>query len=89
MFYLLAHWLQQFNPHFSLFFYITLRAILACLTSLVGSILLAPKMIRFLKVLSFGQVIRELGPESHQSKAGTPTMGGILIVSAIVISSIL
>lgn len=89
MFYALAQWLQHINPHFSLFFYITLRAIFACLTSLVGSIVLAPRMIRFLKVLSFGQVIRELGPSSHQSKAGTPTMGGILIVFAIVISSLL
>ena len=89
MFYALTQWLQQYNPHFSVFHYLTLRAILSCLTALFFSIVFAPHLIRYLQKLSFGQVVRQEGPESHLSKAGTPTMGGLLIVAMIIVSSLL
>ncbi len=88
MLYALALWLIRFNPHFAVFHYLTLRAILSCLTALLLTICLGSWTIRFLQKLSFGQVIRKEGPSSHQSKKGTPTMGGLLIISAIIIASV-
>jgi len=89
MLYALALWLTRFNPHFVVFHYLTLRAILSCLTALLLTIWCGPWTIRFLQKLSFGQVIRKEGPASHQKKSGTPTMGGLLIISAILISTLL
>lgn len=89
MLYALAIWLRHLNPHFYVFHYLTLRAILACLTALLFSIWFGPFTIRLLQKLAFGQVIRKEGPESHHAKAGTPTMGGVLIVSAILVSTLL
>ncbi len=89
MLYALALWLTHFNPHFAVFHYLTLRAILSCLTALLCSIWLGPWAIRFLQKISFGQVIRKEGPSSHHKKAGTPTMGGLLIISTILIASLL
>jgi phospho-N-acetylmuramoyl-pentapeptide-transferase len=84
----LFDWLARFNPDFSLFGYLTLRAILGALTALGISLLLGPWFIRRLVRGQVGQPIRALGPESHFSKAGTPTMGGALILFAIVLSTL-
>ncbi len=83
------NWLAGFNPDFNVFSYLTLRAILGALTALGLSLLLGPSFIRRLVRGQVGQPIRELGPESHLSKAGTPTMGGALILFALVLSTLL
>ncbi|HPR63797.1 MAG TPA: phospho-N-acetylmuramoyl-pentapeptide-transferase [Thermoanaerobaculia bacterium] len=81
---LLPH-LRSFHGVFNVFQYITFRMAMAALTSMVIIFVLGPWFIRTLKSLQFGQVIRNEGPDSHFRKAGTPTMGGLLImVSAIV-----
>ena len=85
----LADFLSEWFPSFSVFQYLTLRAILGVLTALGISLLVGPKMIRNLALRQIGQSIRNDGPESHLSKAGTPTMGGALILVAIVISTLL
>ncbi len=85
----LFQWLEQFNPNFSVFGYITLRAILGALTALAISLLLGPSFIRRLVAGQASQPIRELGPKSHFAKAGTPTMGGALILFSIVVSTLL
>jgi len=82
-------WLAEINPDFSVFAYITLRGILGALTALAISLLLGPSFIRRLVKNQVGQPIRKLGPESHFSKAGTPTMGGALILFSIVVSTVL
>ncbi len=74
---------------FRLFGYVTFRTALASLTALALSIALGPWFIRRLTELRVGQYIREEGPKSHQKKAGTPTMGGLLIVVAIVVPTLL
>lgn len=85
----LADWLSaEWSPLRALQ-YITLRAILAALTAFAVSLLLGPKFISWLVYQRVGQPIRELGPQSHQSKAGTPTMGGTLIVAAVTASTLL
>ena len=83
MLYELFTWLTQFNPDFNVFAYITLRAILGALTALAISLLLGPSFIRRLVKKQVGQPIRKLGPETHFSKAGTPTMGGALILLGV------
>ena len=82
-------WLEQFNPDFNVFAYITLRGILGALTALAISLVLGPSFIRRLVKKQVSQPIRKLGPESHFSKAGTPTMGGALILFSIVVSTLL
>jgi phospho-N-acetylmuramoyl-pentapeptide-transferase len=80
------------RPHFSplnVFRYITVRTAVASLTALVLSLLLGPWMIERLRELQVKQYIREEGPKAHQKKAGTPTMGGLLIVAAIVVPTLL
>ena len=80
------------RPHFSplnVFRYITVRTAVASLSALVLSLLLGPWMIGRLRELQVKQYIREEGPKAHQTKAGTPTMGGLLIVAAIVIPTFL
>ena len=89
MFLTLAEYLQQFDSGFAVFQYITLRAILGTITALVLSLLIGPMMIRKLSSYKIGQQVRDDGPESHLSKAGTPTMGGALILVAIAISTLL
>lgn len=69
--------------------YITFRTAAAAVTALLLSLLLGPPMIRLLKRLLVGQEIREEGPKSHLSKAGTPTMGGLLILLAVVVATLL
>ena len=81
--------LQAWNPDFNVFSYITLRTVLAALTALALSLLLGPMFIRRLQRRQVGQPIRELGPKSHLSKSGTPTMGGVLILFSIVVSALL
>lgn len=89
MFLTLAEYLQQYESGFSVFQYITLRAILGTITALVLSLVIGPTMIRRLSSYNIGQQIRDDGPQSHLSKAGTPTMGGALILVAIAISTLL
>jgi phospho-N-acetylmuramoyl-pentapeptide-transferase len=85
----LADWLQQFEAGFRVFSYLTLRAILSTLTALLIAVIIGPKMIRWLQRMQIGQTIRDDGPESHLAKSGTPTMGGLLILAAIVSSVLL
>ncbi|GAB3011534.1 phospho-N-acetylmuramoyl-pentapeptide-transferase [Bowmanella dokdonensis] len=85
----LAEWLRQFDPGFNVFSYLTMRAILATLTALITSVFLGPRLIRWLQRMQIGQTVRTDGPESHLSKSGTPTMGGVLILAAIVSSTLL
>lgn len=86
---LLADWLAQFDTGFRVFSYLTLRAILSTLTALLIAVIIGPKMIRWLQHMQIGQTIRDDGPESHLAKSGTPTMGGLLILAAIVLSVLL
>jgi phospho-N-acetylmuramoyl-pentapeptide-transferase len=74
---------------FNVFGYLTLRAVMAVLTALVISFVIGPWMIDRLKILKFGQAIRDDGPQSHLIKAGTPTMGGALILSSVTVSTLL
>jgi len=86
--YHLAMWMKESVSTFNLFSYLSFRAILGVLTALVFSFAFGPLMIRKLHDFKFGQVIREVGPKSHQAKTGTPTMGGVLILCAITISTL-
>ncbi|MDY6829488.1 MAG: phospho-N-acetylmuramoyl-pentapeptide-transferase [Pseudomonadota bacterium] len=86
---LLTEYLAKFEPGFQVFQYLTLRAILGVLTALLISLFVGPWMIERLTLLQIGQSIRKDGPESHLSKAGTPTMGGALILVAIAAASLL
>lgn len=85
----LTRWLTQLESLFALFNYITLRGILAALTSLFLSLWLGPAVIRRLAQFKGGQPIRSDGPQSHFSKAGTPTMGGSLILVTVFLSVML
>jgi phospho-N-acetylmuramoyl-pentapeptide-transferase len=90
----MLYWLlyQQLYPAvraFNVFHYVTTRAMLASLTSLFLCIVLGPWLIQKLRYFQVGQHIREDGPKSHMKKAGTPTMGGVLIVISIVGSNLL
>ncbi|MFZ8927842.1 MAG: phospho-N-acetylmuramoyl-pentapeptide-transferase [Gammaproteobacteria bacterium] len=85
----LTEYLFQFNPDFQVFQYLTVRGILAILTSMALSLLIGPYMITRLNHHQIGQVVRDDGPESHFSKAGTPTMGGALILISILASCLL
>ena len=89
MLYSLAEYLTQFHSGFNLFQYLTMRTILGVLTALVISLIVGPVMIKYLSSYNIGQSVRDDGPESHFDKAGTPTMGGALILVAIVTSTIL
>jgi len=82
-------YLSQFHSVFNVFQYLTLRAILGVLTALLISFVVGPWMIRHLSFKQIGQQVRDDGPESHLSKAGTPTMGGALILVAIVSATLL
>ena len=84
----LADYLSQFFSAFSVVQYLTLRGILSVLTALTISLLAGPILIRRLNQLQMGQAIRNDGPQSHLSKAGTPTMGGALILLSIFISTL-
>lgn len=85
----LAEYLARFYSGFNVFQYLTLRTILGVLTALMISFVIGPIMIRHLSVRQIGQQIRNDGPQSHLSKAGTPTMGGALILVAIAVATLL
>ena len=85
----LADWLEKYIDVFRVFHYLTFRAILGVLTALVISLLVGPHMIRRLSRYKIGQSIRDDGPQSHFSKAGTPTMGGALILVSVATSTLL
>ena len=85
----IAEFLTKYNSDFHVISYITVRAILALLTALLLSLWIGPKVIRRLQLLKFGQVVRDDGPESHFAKKGTPTMGGVMILFAIGVSTLL
>ena len=80
---------SYFFKGLNVFQYVTFRTAMAVVTSLLISLLLGGRVIKKLADLKFGQEIREEGPASHQEKRGTPTMGGILIISSVFLSSIL
>lgn len=85
----LARYLAQDINGFNVFNYITLRAVMATLTALVISFVVGPGMIRKLTQYKVGQAVRDDGPQTHLIKAGTPTMGGALIIVAIGLSTLL
>ena len=88
----LAQWLQSLSPEFGffrVFQYLTFRAVMAALTALVMGLLAGPWVIRRLTRLKIGQPVRGYGMESHLVKSGTPTMGGVLILLCITISTLL
>lgn len=86
---LLTAYLSKYFTFFTVFNYLSLRAILGVLTALFISLLIGGKVIRLLQRLQIGQAVRDDGPQSHLSKAGTPTMGGVMIIFSIAISTLL
>jgi phospho-N-acetylmuramoyl-pentapeptide-transferase len=85
----LAEFLKQYYHAFNVFSYLTLRAILSTLTALLVSFILGPFFIRRLAFRRIKQVIRKFGPPSHLVKAGTPTMGGTMILIGIAVATLL
>src|SRR5215813_1452193 len=89
LYWLLYEQLQRYVSGFRVFRYTTFRTAFASLTALFLCIVLGPWLINKLRQFQIGQYIREEGPKSHQKKAGTPTMGGVLIIISIVIPTLL
>ncbi|AIL32317.1 phospho-N-acetylmuramoyl-pentapeptide-transferase [Basilea psittacipulmonis] len=89
MLYAFFVWLSKTYSFFSVFDYITLRAVLACATALLIGLFFGPMVIEKLKALKIGQAVRQYGLETHLVKDGTPTMGGVLILISIGISTLL
>ena len=87
MFYYLLYPLQDYISGFNIFRYITFRAAWAAITALVISLFVGPYIIRQLHKHQIGEEIRPDGPKTHFKKAGTPTMGGLIILAAVVIPS--
>ena len=85
----LAQWLAKEYRVFNVFNYITLRAVLACMTALIISFIIGPAMIRKLTAYKIGQSVRDDGPQTHLVKAGTPTMGGALVLVAVTVTTLL
>ncbi len=88
----LALWLQELGPEFGflrVFQYLTFRAVMSAMTALLLGVAVGPYFIRRLTELKIGQPIREYGVQSHLSKSGTPTMGGVLILFSIAVSTLL
>ena len=89
---MLAQWLQGLSPDFGflrVFQYLTFRAVMAALTALLIGLAAGPKVIAMLRALKIGQPIRGYAMETHLSKSGTPTMGGVLILASLAISTLL
>ncbi len=86
---IITQWIAQDIRAFNVFSYITLRTMLAALTALVISFVVGPAMIRKLTAYKIGQSVRDDGPQTHLIKAGTPTMGGALILVSIMITTLL
>ena len=89
MLYHLMPSLTDVNFVFNVFRYITFRAAGAVVTALIIAFVLGPIVIKHLQRAKVGQIVREVGPESHWSKAGTPTMGGVIIIISTVLSTLL
>ena len=89
MFLYLLEYLSSINNDFLVFEYITLRAILSIITALFISLLLSPYIIKKFSLNNVSEVIRDDGPSSHLNKTGTPTMGGLLILSSLIITTFL
>ncbi|MFP5358048.1 MAG: phospho-N-acetylmuramoyl-pentapeptide-transferase [Gammaproteobacteria bacterium] len=89
MLYHLAEFLKAHITGFNVFSYLTLRSVLGILTALIFSFAFGPWLIERLYRFKFGQPVRDDGPQSHLKKTGTPTMGGVLILSAITLSTLL
>ena len=85
----LSDYLMRFDSNFAVLQYITVRGIFSVLTALIVSLIIGPTLIKKLNDHQIGQVVREDGPETHFSKAGTPTMGGALILLSILFSTLL
>ncbi len=85
----LANWIATDVRAFNVFTYITLRSVLATMTALMISFVIGPRMIRKLTEYKIGQSVRDDGPQTHLIKAGTPTMGGALILVSIIITTLL
>jgi len=85
----LTQYLSEYYSGFNVFTYLTFRAILGTLTALIISFIIGPYMIKKLSILKIGQTVRDDGPETHFSKAGTPTMGGALILAAVSAATLL
>ncbi|HEY8048031.1 MAG TPA: phospho-N-acetylmuramoyl-pentapeptide-transferase [Ramlibacter sp.] len=88
----LATWLQTLGPEFGfvrVFQYLTFRAVMAAMTALLIGLVAGPGVIRYLTELKIGQPVRGYGMETHLVKSGTPTMGGVLILISIIISTLL
>jgi phospho-N-acetylmuramoyl-pentapeptide-transferase len=89
---MLAQWLQTLSPdfgYFRVFQYLTFRAVMAALTALLMGLIAGPAVIRRLAALKIGQPIREYAMQTHLAKSGTPTMGGVLILICIALSTLL
>lgn len=86
---LIGQWLAELDPGFGVLQYITVRAIFAALTALIICLLVGPRLIRWLTEAKIGQSVRDDGPQSHLVKAGTPTMGGAMIILAVALSTLL
>ncbi|HAR79980.1 MAG TPA: phospho-N-acetylmuramoyl-pentapeptide-transferase [Succinivibrionaceae bacterium] len=86
---LLSEWLSSYVDAFRIFGYLTFRAIMSLFTAMAIALWLGPYTIRKLQILHFGQVVRDDGPQTHLKKQGTPTMGGILIIGTIVLTTLL
>ena len=91
MFYYLFDYINEIlnPPGFDVFRFLTFRSMLAAITSLFLSFYIGPKVIKYLKKKQIGETIREEGPKAHFSKAGTPTMGGLIIILCVVIPVLL
>ena len=89
LYYLLYRVLEKYFSPFNVFRYITVRTVYASLTAMFLALVFGPWLIRKLRELQIGQYIREEGPQNHQKKAGTPTMGGVLIVLSTVVPTLL
>jgi phospho-N-acetylmuramoyl-pentapeptide-transferase len=89
LYYIFAHLLRPYFSPLNVFRYITVRTAVASLTALFLSLVLGPWVVRRLREMQIGQYIRTEGPERHQAKAGTPTMGGVMIVGSIAIPTLL
>ena len=89
LYYLLYEVLQKYFSPLNVFRYITVRTVYASLTAMFLALVFGPELIRRLRALQIGQYIREEGPEAHQKKAGTPTMGGVLIVLSTAVPTLL
>jgi phospho-N-acetylmuramoyl-pentapeptide-transferase len=89
LYFILYQWLQRYFSPFNVFRYITVRTVYASLTAMFLAFVFGPWLIKKLREMQIGQYIREEGPQAHQKKKGTPTMGGVLIVLSTLVPTLL